>query len=171
MVVGVLGGSLGARVLNDAAAALVAGRLPGRAAVLHVAGPSAAAEMQRRAEGASVPWVVLSFEEAMQDFYAASDLVVARAGAMTVSELAATGTPSVLVPLAAVAQEGNAEVLAETDGARIVAEDEVESLPEVVAELLADAERLREMSSGALAVARSDAARCVADVMIEVAGD
>ena len=130
-VLGVLGGSLGARVLNQAVPGIVGAWRGGPLAVVHLAGVEAEA-MAPQAAAAPLPWRCLPFEEQMEFFYAAADLVLCRAGAMTISELAATGTPAVLVPLDRVGQQHNAAALVAAGGARLVPQGEVSRLPEVV---------------------------------------
>jgi len=164
-VVGILGGSLGAAVLNEAAPRIVASGAPG--AVLHITGSEAHAEVARSAAGSPLPWVTRPFESEIEHFYAAVDLVVCRAGAMTVSELAATGTPSVLVPLERVGQDHNAAVLAAAGGARVVRQRDVGLLPEIVAATLADETRLAAMAAGARSAARPDAAAVIARRILE----
>jgi UDP-N-acetylglucosamine--N-acetylmuramyl-(pentapeptide) pyrophosphoryl-undecaprenol N-acetylglucosamine transferase len=166
LVLGVLGGSLGARVLNQAVPRVVAGWRGGPLAVVHLAGVEADT-VRAQAEGAPLPWRCLAFEEQMEFFYAAADLVVSRAGAMTVSELAATGTPAVLVPLARVGQEANAAALAEVGGARILPQGEVASLPAVVGSLLFDAGAREEMARAAATLARPRAAEEIAARLLE----
>jgi UDP-N-acetylglucosamine--N-acetylmuramyl-(pentapeptide) pyrophosphoryl-undecaprenol N-acetylglucosamine transferase len=168
LVVGVLGGSQGARVLNQAASAIVASG-GSVSAVVNLTGPDAYEAMNRDSEGASLPWMCLPYEAQMEYFYAAVDLVVARAGGMTVSELAATGTPSILVPLARVGQDWNARSLSEVGAAEIVAEGDVGSIPARVAALLADETKRRSMAKAAMGAAYSDAAGAIADRLIEVA--
>lgn len=167
-VLGILGGSLGARVLNDAAAALVAGS--GADAVIHLTGPEAYSDMARLAGGSTVPWVCRPFEADMEFFYAATDLIVCRAGAMTVSELAATGTPSVLVPLERVGQHWNARSIAVTGGAVIVDQSDAEELPALTHRLLADDAGLERMSADALRAGRPGAAIVIARRLVEAAG-
>jgi len=105
----------------------------------------------------------------MEYFYAAVDLVVARAGAMTVSELAATGTPSLLVPLARVGQQWNAFSLRDVGGAEVVAEGDTGSLASAIDTLVADERALAAMSRAARSQAFPDAAGVIADRLIEVA--
>lgn len=166
VVVGVMGGSLGAASLNEVAASMAGS---GEHSIVHLAGPTHAADMTRRAAEAPVRWIVIPFEDFMPQFYAACDLVLARAGAITVSELAATGTPSVLVPLAAVAQEGNAAYLAERGAAAVISQADISTVPGRVRDLLADPGRLRQMSDAARGAARLDATILVADALAEAA--
>jgi len=164
-VVGILGGSLGARALNEAAAGIVsAAGVP----VLHLTGPEA--HGIGKVADPSLPWVRLPFETHMQNFYAAVDLVVCRAGAMTVSELAATATPAVFVPLERVGQVANARVLTSVGGAVIVAQDEIRRLPGVVAGLISDESGRTGMARACAATARPDASRLVASRLLGVAG-
>ena len=167
-VVGILGGSLGAAVLNEAAPRIAASASPG--AVLHITGRVAHAEVSGSAAGSPLPWVTRPFESEIEHFYAAADLVVCRAGAMTVSELAATGTPSVLVPLERVGQHHNAAVLADAGAARVVRQRDVGSLPEVVMTALTGGPGLEEMGVAARSVARPDAAEIIATRVLEAGG-
>jgi UDP-N-acetylglucosamine--N-acetylmuramyl-(pentapeptide) pyrophosphoryl-undecaprenol N-acetylglucosamine transferase len=106
---------------------------------------------------------------------AGADLVVARAGALTVSELAAAGRGAVLVPFAAAAgnhQEFNARSMERAGGAQVVTEDEAspERLAEVMGELLREPERLRTMGRLARTTALPDAARRIAERILAVGG-
>lgn len=167
-VLGVLGGSQGARVLNEAVPGIVesAGSV---GSIIHLTGRAAIDDMQRRAQESSLPWVCLPYESQMEYFYAAVDLVVCRAGAMTVSELAATGTPSLLVPLARVGQQWNADSLSGVGAAEVVVEGDVGSLPSKINALMADERGLAAMSRAARSRALPDAADIIADDLVEVA--
>lgn len=105
----------------------------------------------------------------MEYFYAATDLVVCRAGAMTVSELAATGTPSVLVPLERVGQDWNARSLAATGGAVVVDQSDADTLPDVVAGIIGDAARLDRMGADARRAGRPGGAMVIARRLVEAA--
>jgi UDP-N-acetylglucosamine--N-acetylmuramyl-(pentapeptide) pyrophosphoryl-undecaprenol N-acetylglucosamine transferase len=166
-VIGILGGSLGARVLNQSVAAIAATGAAG--SILHLTGREAHATFEAQAAAAAVTWVTRPFEPEMEYFYAAVDVVVCRAGAMTVSELAATGTPAILVPLARVGQEWNARSLADRGAARIVDEGDVVSLPHTVATVLANEAGLARMARAARDEARPDAAARIAARLIEAA--
>jgi UDP-N-acetylglucosamine--N-acetylmuramyl-(pentapeptide) pyrophosphoryl-undecaprenol N-acetylglucosamine transferase len=104
-------------------------------------------------------------------FFAASDLVVSRAGAMTVSELAATATPAVVVPLPAGKgyQALNAGGLEQAGGAVVVEQDRMGEVEGIVRRLIADPEELAAMRIGAFSTARPDAADRVASIVKEVA--
>ena len=165
-VVGVIGGSLGAQVLNEAVVSIVGAG--SAAAVVHLTGPAAAGVPEQVAS--PLPWVRRLYETEMEHFYAAVDLVVCRAGAMTVSELAATGTPSILVPLERVGQMDNARVLERMGAGVIVRQSDAATLAARVADLLATPGRLAVMATAARGAARIDAAGVIADRLIEVAG-
>jgi len=155
----VMGGSQGARWLNETlpeACAQIA-RRGRRFCVRHICGrhgdPEAIAARYRQA---GIAAEVLPFCEEMAGFYAAGDLLVARAGAMTVAEAACVGMPAVFVPLPHAAddhQQANAEVLARA-GAAVIArqqQHDATSLAALIEGLLFDPARLEAMSEQALA--------------------
>ncbi|MEN8112934.1 MAG: undecaprenyldiphospho-muramoylpentapeptide beta-N-acetylglucosaminyltransferase [Actinomycetota bacterium] len=168
-VIGIFGGSQGALALNEVVPELVT-RMGSAFSVLHLTGPDHHEAVAEQASEASC-WVTAPFESEMQFFYAASDLVLSRAGAMTVSELASTATPAVVVPLPAGKgyQARNASDLEAAGGAMIVDQQRIKELPELLASLVGDRERLAAMRSGASSVARPHAAARVADVLKEIA--
>ena len=168
-VVGIVGGSLGAQALNETAGAL--GSVEHRSfSILHLTGVEHHTHLARQA--ANDPrWVTKAFEEEMTMFYAASDLVLSRAGAMTVSELAATATPSVVVPLPAGKgyQAMNAHDLEQAGGTVIIHQDRIAEVPGVLARLVCDRDQLSAMREGAQRVAKPDAAHRVASSLREIA--
>src|SRR5204862_6393203 len=107
--------------------------------------------------------------------YSVADLVVARAGATTIAEVAACGIPSVLVPYpyaTAGHQEANARALQAAGGASVILDDQLsaESLAERIEALVDHEERLRAMSERASAWARPEAASAVAELVVRAAG-
>lgn len=169
-VVGVFGGSQGARALNESAA-LFASTFGDKVSVLHLTGPDHHESVSEQARS-NQNWVTVPFEPDMQYFFAASDVALSRAGAMTVSELAATSTPSVVVPLPAGKgyQALNAQDLELAGGALIIDQEQITDVPGLLAGLVADPDRLAVMRDGARSVARPDAARRVVDILKEVTG-
>jgi undecaprenyldiphospho-muramoylpentapeptide beta-N-acetylglucosaminyltransferase len=175
VTVAVFGGSLGARRINqavDGLAAQWAGR--GDASIYHIvgrrdwdddAGPSGA-DGDRPGL-----WVVrVPYEERMAEVYAAADLVVCRAGAMTVAELAVAGVPAVLVPLPGAPgdhQTANARVLARAGAAVLLPDDacDAATLAVTLDAMLADPGRLEVMGQAAAALGRRDAAAAGARVV------
>lgn len=170
----VLGGSQGARALNDvlpaALAALPAERRP---EIRHQAG--AGHEAARAAyEAAGVEARVEAFVDDMAGAYGWADLVVARAGALTVSEIAAAGLPAVLVPYPYAIddhQSLNAAQLASADAAVMIAERELDAarLSAELDAMLGEPQRLAEMADAARRLARPDAAERLADACVKLA--
>jgi UDP-N-acetylglucosamine--N-acetylmuramyl-(pentapeptide) pyrophosphoryl-undecaprenol N-acetylglucosamine transferase len=117
-------------------------------------------------------WTLEPFLPRLWEPLAWADLVVARAGAMTLAELAASGRPSILVPFAAAAhghQLVNARAFAAAGAAVVLEESGVEgsALADTIQTLLADPERLAAMGRAARALAAPDAARRLADLVFE----
>ena len=170
----VVGGSLGAAALNEAVPAAL-GRLPveQRPQVLHQAGEKQieglhAAYARARVEGDLRPFI-----EDMATAYAEADLVICRAGALTVAELAVVGAASLLVPFPHAVddhQTGNARFLAERGGAYLLPQTELnaERLAGILASI--DRPRLLQMAEHARALARPLAAAEVARVCEQLAG-
>ncbi|MCX5794354.1 MAG: UDP-N-acetylglucosamine--N-acetylmuramyl-(pentapeptide) pyrophosphoryl-undecaprenol N-acetylglucosamine transferase [Elusimicrobia bacterium] len=152
----VFGGSQGARGINQAAPAALAetaSTVPGGLQVLHLAGSKSAAEVQVLYERAGYPGgraKVLPYLDAMEKGYAAADLVVCRAGASTVAELAGLRKPAILVPYPHATgrhQDANAALLAAAGAARVVPDGELDSrLAGELRAALASPTALREMS-------------------------
>ncbi|WP_456412335.1 undecaprenyldiphospho-muramoylpentapeptide beta-N-acetylglucosaminyltransferase [Thiolapillus sp.] len=162
----ILGGSLGALALNQQLPpALKQLRQP--LAVRHQAGRGKVEATQ--ALYAQQPWVeVTEFIEDMAEALAWADLVICRAGALTVSELAAVGVASVLVPYPHAVddhQTRNARYLVDAGAAWLLPQAELhaEVLVRQLQTLLADRKKLLDMAQAARALARPDATRVVAD--------
>jgi UDP-N-acetylglucosamine--N-acetylmuramyl-(pentapeptide) pyrophosphoryl-undecaprenol N-acetylglucosamine transferase len=167
----VLGGSQGARALNEILPGAVA-RLSG-VEVLHQAGRGNGEAVAARYAG--LPGVrVVDFIEDVASAYAWAHLVVARAGALTLAELAAAGRPALLVPYPFAAgnhQEANARA-AEARGAAIsVPERELSAigLAAALAELFGAPDRLRAMAGAARGASRPNAAREIVDDLLRLA--
>jgi UDP-N-acetylglucosamine--N-acetylmuramyl-(pentapeptide) pyrophosphoryl-undecaprenol N-acetylglucosamine transferase len=160
----VVGGSQGARALNEAVAGALRG---GRFGDLNVVWGTGSAHHSAYATLA-VPGrvVVRGFFDPIAPAYAAADLVVCRAGAMTVSELCAWAKPSVLVPLPSAAadhQTTNARALADAGAAVLLAERELsaESLARVVVPLARDNDRLASLADTARGRGHPEASRAI----------
>ena len=167
----VMGGSQGARQINEAAIAAFGADPPIH--VIHVAGPGQYDEADRALGDAGPRYRLFPYLDNLPLAIAAADLVVSRAGG-SVFETAAIGRPSVLVPYphaTADHQTTNARWLAEAGAAVILADDLCtgERLREVVGALLADAPRLASMGAAARANGRPDAADRIAEMALELA--
>jgi UDP-N-acetylglucosamine--N-acetylmuramyl-(pentapeptide) pyrophosphoryl-undecaprenol N-acetylglucosamine transferase len=171
-----VGGSLGSGALNTVARSLVAARRDDAdLAIHHVYGSRNEDEAWERLDAPrGLVYHPVPFEDRMDLAYAAADLVVARAGATTVAELAALGVPSILVPWPLAAEDhqtANARALAAVGGALLVPEPELDAdrLGREVDRLRADPEALAALSSGARSVGRRGAAAAIARVAEELA--
>jgi UDP-N-acetylglucosamine--N-acetylmuramyl-(pentapeptide) pyrophosphoryl-undecaprenol N-acetylglucosamine transferase len=170
----VVGGSRGARVLNDVLPrALAALPPPARPRVLHQSGAGDAEGVAAAYRERGVEADVRAFIDDMAAAYAGADLVICRAGALTVGELAAAGVASVLVPYPHAVddhQSANARFLAEAGAAVLVAQEQFTA--ERAAELIGGFERARlaGMAARARALAQPEAARRVAQICLEAAG-
>jgi undecaprenyldiphospho-muramoylpentapeptide beta-N-acetylglucosaminyltransferase len=175
----IFGGSLGARRLNDAALALAAifAKCSGLT-LYHVCGHRNFDEVQRASPPAvdgGLCYRLVPFEEDSVSLYAAADLMVCRAGALTVAELSVVGVPSVLVPLPGAPgdhQSANAMALGDAGAAVVVHDEECtgERLATIVNELLADRDRLVAMGRAAVGLGRPRAAQDVAELVQAHAG-
>ena len=163
----VVGGSLGARVLNQCLPqALALMDSAQRPRVVHQTGQAEQAGVQAAYAAAGIEAQVLPFIEDMAAQLAACDLIVCRAGAVTVSELCAAGVPAVLVPLIVSTtshQRDNAEWMASHGAAQHLPQSEFS--PQGLAQLLGSLDRsaLQAMAEKARALARPQAAARVAD--------
>ncbi|MCC7096387.1 MAG: undecaprenyldiphospho-muramoylpentapeptide beta-N-acetylglucosaminyltransferase [Thermomonas sp.] len=166
----VLGGSQGARALNSAVPEAVAA-LGRPVEVLHQAGEKLLDEARKAYADAGVESHVEPFIADMASAYAWADLVVCRAGALTLAEVCAVGVGSVLVPFPQAVddhQTRNAEYLVERGAAQLLPQsgDLGKRLRDVLAELSDDPGKRLAMAMAARSLARPDAAREVATVVL-----
>ena len=173
----VFGGSQGARVLSQVVPAAIA-RLPeasrGRLRVTQQCRPEDLDEVARQYQQCAVTADLAEFYDDLADRLAAAHLVVARAGAGSVSDLAAAGRPSILVPYIYAAddhQTVNADALAGAGGAWLLpqAQFSAETLASRLAELMDDPDALATAAGRARAVGRPDAAHRLADLVLDLA--
>ena len=153
-VVAVMGGSLGSGPLNAAVNELL-DRHAGDTglAVRHAVGRRFLDAARAPIDGShGVLYQPIGYEPDMPSVYAAADLLIGRGGASTVHEVAATGTPAILVPWAGAAenhQVANVAWLADAGAAVLLPEAELGRLVELVAELRSDLARLADLSANA----------------------
>jgi UDP-N-acetylglucosamine--N-acetylmuramyl-(pentapeptide) pyrophosphoryl-undecaprenol N-acetylglucosamine transferase len=178
----VTGGARGAHAINERIEALLPDLLE-HTQIVHQAGPAAANDDAARLAKAREDWpkelrdryVVREFlGPEIADLYAIADLVIGRAGAGTVAELAFLGKPSILMPLPGTwgdEQRKNAAVLVNADAA--IALEQADTTPEVllarIRELLDDTMRRNAMGANARTVSRPDAAARLADEILMLA--
>ena len=166
----VTGGSQGASGINQLlfkSAPILAGS---GIQIIHLTGKNddrlAAANYQRD----DIPHYVAPFHHRMEEAYSASDLVISRAGASSLSEISKFGLPSILIPYPFATddhQKANAEIYSKAGAAELVAEKEAspETFANLIATLLKDSDKRDKMSAIARKIAPGAAASNVADVM------
>ncbi|SOZ14305.1 UDP-N-acetylglucosamine:N-acetylmuramyl-(pentapeptide) pyrophosphoryl-undecaprenol N-acetylglucosamine transferase [Cupriavidus taiwanensis] len=171
----VVGGSLGAAALNEVVPKAIA-LLPQdqRPVVTHQAGARQIDTLRANYAAAQVPAQTLPFIDDMARAYADADLVICRAGAMTVSEVAAAGVAALFVPFPHAVddhQTTNAQFLSSQGAALLVQQKDLtaEGLAQTIASLTRP--QLRDMARLARGLARPEATRRVAEVCSELARD
>jgi UDP-N-acetylglucosamine--N-acetylmuramyl-(pentapeptide) pyrophosphoryl-undecaprenol N-acetylglucosamine transferase len=177
----VFGGSQGSRRINQAVVAATASWPdPAAVQILHACGRRDEADVRAAWAGAD-PGArdllvrIVPFVDRMDLAYAAADLALTRAGAITVAELTAAGVPAVMVPLphaTADHQMANARAVAAGGGAVVVTDDALggPALAAAAAPLLADPDRLAAMAEAMLAKAHPAAAEELAALVVEASG-
>ena len=165
-VIVVMGGSQGAKKLNDLTVAAF-DQFPAGTQVLHVAGTSDAPRLTA-AVGARQDYHVLGFCDDMPAVYAVADLILCRSGASSLTEIAHAGLASILVPYPYAAddhQTKNADVFAKAGAALLVQESQLDpsSLAAWVTSVLADPVKLQAMSRAARALDVPDAAKRICE--------
>lgn len=171
----VMGGSLGARRINEALHAALPAWAGRRDLVIHhIAGARDHAALAARRPldpTAVLDYRLVRYEDDMASVYAATDLVVGRAGGNSVAELAVVGLPAILVPLPGAPsdhQTANARALAASGGAIIVPDAELDGdrLRAEVERLIDDPGRRRRMAAAAGSVGRPDAPDAIARLVV-----
>jgi UDP-N-acetylglucosamine--N-acetylmuramyl-(pentapeptide) pyrophosphoryl-undecaprenol N-acetylglucosamine transferase len=167
----VVGGSLGAQALNEALPKAIA-LLAQKPLVVHQAGERHLGTLKANYSAAAVDGELVAFIDEMARRYAEADLVVCRAGAVTVAELSAGGMASILVPFPHAVddhQTANAKFLADQGAAILIQQRDV--TPERLAEMIGSLDRakLLEMAKKARALGKPEAARVVAQRCMELA--
>ena len=167
----VFGGSQGARSINQAALEAAPYLRAAGVQVLHVIGPKNTVEVEP--PPGDPQYVILPYVDRMDLAYAAADLVLSRAGAMTCAELTAVGLPAAFVPLphGNGEQRLNAEPIARAGGGLIVDDAELSAawIVETLLPILNDPERVVAMSEAAARMGRKDADMTLARKVLEIA--
>lgn len=170
----VTGGSLGALRLNTALAGALAALAGAGIQTLHITGRGKAVMADDGGPLTAPCYRQLEYVDAMEDAYAAADLLLCRSGAGTVSEVAAVGLPAVFVPLPVGngEQARNAAGLVAADAALLVPDAQLNAawIEANVIPLCLDPERLASMSARASALGIRDAAERMADMVLAASG-
>jgi UDP-N-acetylglucosamine--N-acetylmuramyl-(pentapeptide) pyrophosphoryl-undecaprenol N-acetylglucosamine transferase len=167
----VVGGSLGAQALNEAMPKALA-LLEDKPVVVHQAGEKHIDQLRANYAAAGVQGELVAFIDDMARRYAEADLVVCRAGAVTIAELSAGGMASILVPFPHAVddhQTANARFLSERGAAILIQQRDLST--QKLADLLRSLNRdkLLDMAKKARALGKPDAARMVARRCMEIA--
>ncbi len=172
----VFGGSQGSRILNEtmSGALLFLARLRDRLEIVHQTGPNDLEKVREAYRTSAFPNArVVPYLDPIVDEIAAADLVVSRAGAMTIGELSAVGRAAILVPFAAATnnhQELNARVVERVGGAVVIVEKELspERLGLAIAEIVNDPERARRMGQASRTLAAPEATHKIVDYIEQI---
>jgi UDP-N-acetylglucosamine--N-acetylmuramyl-(pentapeptide) pyrophosphoryl-undecaprenol N-acetylglucosamine transferase len=172
----IFGGSQGSRILNDTmtGALLFLARLKDSLEIVHQTGPNEHEKVQKAyRESAFANATVVPYLDPIVDQMAAADLVVCRAGAMTIGELCAIGRAAILVPFAAATnnhQELNARVVERAGGAVVITEVELspEKLASVITEIVNDPERAERMGHASKTLALPAATKNIVDLIEKI---
>jgi len=167
----VVGGSLGAQALNEAVPKALA-LMSARPQVVHQAGEKHLDALKKHYADAGVQGELVAFIDDMARRYAEADLVICRAGAVTVAELSAGGMPSILVPFPHAVddhQTANGKFLADHGAAFLIQQRDL--TPQTLAQTIQrlDRSRLLDMARKARALGKPDAARVVAERCMSIA--
>lgn len=166
----VTGGSQGARSLNDAASGAGTRLRAAGIQVLHVIGPKNILQVPA---GPGAPYVVVPYVDRMDLAYAAADMLLCRAGAVTCAELAAVGLPAAYVPYAVGngEQRLNATPIVEAGGGLLVEDEDLSPqwIIDTVVPVLRDPEALAAMAANARKAGHPDADEVLARLVLELA--
>jgi UDP-N-acetylglucosamine--N-acetylmuramyl-(pentapeptide) pyrophosphoryl-undecaprenol N-acetylglucosamine transferase len=167
----VVGGSLGAQALNESVPKAIA-LMSDRPRVVHQAGEKHLDALKKHYQEANVQGELVAFIDDMARRYAEADLVICRAGAVTIAELSAGGMPSILVPFPHAVddhQTANGKFLADHGAAILIQQRDL--TPQNLARMIQglDRSRLLDMARKARALGKPDAARVVAERCMSIA--
>ena len=160
----VLGGSLGARVINRTVEKYLNDLLQGKVQLIWQTGKLYYEEYKKYGDRQGVQ--VREYIQRMDLLYAAADILISRAGAGTISELCIVGKPVIFIPSPNVAEDHqtkNARALADRQAAILLRESEIDRLPQVFADLLSDEIAQGELGENIKKLALPDATKRIAD--------
>ena len=170
-----IGGSLGARTLNESVMRNLSRIAASPAQFIWQTGSYYKKQIERLLDVKGKPGnlIVTDFISRMDQAYCLADLVISRAGAGSISELCLLGKPSILVPSPNVAEDHqthNAMALVNKDAAILVRdEDAAETIIPLALDTVADTERLQQLGQNAAAMALRDSAHIIAQEVIKLA--
>lgn len=170
----IVGGSLGAKALNEAVPHALA-KLGIKLRIRHQTGETMHAVTKTLYDSLGIEAEVVAFIQNMAESYQWADLVVCRAGAVTLSELAAAALPSILVPFPYAIddhQTANARYISDAGAAVLLPQNQLtpQQLAQQLRKIIQSEECISKMSAASLSLAMPDAARKVAEICLIEAG-
>lgn len=171
----VMGGSQGARGINQALAAALPQLREYPLQVIHLTGRDDEGPMRESYAQAGIPAHVAAFHHRMEEAYSAADFAIARSGAASLTELSHFAIPCLFIPLPTAAEDHqtlNARIFERAGAAALMKQKEItgETLASKLRWFLDDPARLAEMSAKAAALAPQNAAERVADTILKLCG-
>ena len=168
----IMGGSQGARGVNNGVADALGQFDPEAVRIIHITGKSEYESVKAALGKSAIEHHVSPFCQRMELAYELADLAIARSGASSLTELAAFGVPSILIPYPYAAEDHqtrNAEVFSKRKAAILMKEEELSKLclGKVVNDLFADPSTLKKLGDGMAALAVRDAAENICDMIEE----
>ncbi|MGK0188299.1 MAG: UDP-N-acetylglucosamine--N-acetylmuramyl-(pentapeptide) pyrophosphoryl-undecaprenol N-acetylglucosamine transferase [Verrucomicrobiales bacterium] len=172
LTLSVMGGSQGARGINNAVCEALAALNPEKVQVIHISGEGDLDFVREKYAKSGIRHHVAAFSHRMQDIFAVTDLVVSRAGASSLSELAYFGAPSILIPYPYAADDHqlkNAQVFARQKAAVLLEERQITGtcMEKVLNDLLLDTETRNALGKKCASLGVRDAAERICDIIEE----
>jgi len=172
----IFGGSQGSHLLNETMidSLLFLYQMKDQLEIVHQTGPKEVEQVRAAYKTSAFPNArVVAYLDPIVNEIAAADLIVSRAGAMTIGELAAVGRAAILIPFAAATnnhQELNARVVERAGGAIVITESQLspERLAKAIAEVLSNPQRAAEMGAAARSLAAPDATKKIVDLLEKI---
>lgn len=170
----ITGGSLGAHAINMAVLDALDQLEPlaDKLQIIHQTGPEDYEQVRKRYERSKFKSLVRPYFDEIPKVYGLTDLMVCRAGGMTIAEISACGLPAILIPFpfaTADHQRFNAQAMVDAGAAVLLLEDKLsgELLAQKIIEILNDPKRFEEMSDASKMIGKPDAAQKIAEMIFE----
>jgi len=176
LTLSVMGGSQGARGINNAVCEALGALDPQVVQVIHISGEADLNFVREKYAASGIRHHVAAFSHRMQDIFAVTDLVVSRAGASSLSELAYFGAPAILIPYPYAADDHqlkNAQVFARQKAAVLLEERQITGacMEKVLNDLIRDAETREALGRKCAALGVRDAAERICAIIEETCGE
>lgn len=175
LTLSVMGGSQGARGINNAVCEALPALDPAKVQIIHISGEGDLDFVREKYAASGIRHHVAAFSHRMQDIFAVADLVVSRAGGSSLSELAYFGAPAILIPYPYAADDHqlkNAQVFARQKAAVLLEERQITGtcMEKVLNDLLNDADTRKALGRKCASLGVRDAAERICDIIEETCG-